>query len=168
MSENGQPKKREPMLWLVFGLPAAVVVAGVVTLVIAIQKRDGGVVNDQVQRTAQVQQTDLGPDEQAHKLGLRALLREHAGRVEIIPMGGPFARQEPLHLLAEHPTESTLDRRLELTPSRNGWLSAEQFEDERRHDWKFVLSPADGSWRLRARMPKDQQSTVLLPAVGSP
>lgn len=168
MSENGQANKREPMLWLVFGLPAVVVVAGIVTLVISIHKRDGGVVNDTVQRTAQVQQSDLGPDEEAGRLGLRALVREHAGRVEVIPMGGTFARQEPLHLLAEHPTDNTLDRRLQLAPSANGWLSTEEFEKERQHDWKFVLSDGTGRWKLRARMPKDQQSAVLMPALGTP
>ena len=78
------------MVWLVFGLPALVVVAGISTLVIAIKHRDGGEVTDQVQRTAQIQQTDLGPDARAGAMGLRVLLRERDGRIEVLPVAGNF------------------------------------------------------------------------------
>ena len=48
MSEQPRKAHREPMVWLVFGLPALVVIAGIATLVIAIRHRDGGDVNDAV------------------------------------------------------------------------------------------------------------------------
>ncbi|RMH93841.1 nitrogen fixation protein FixH [Lysobacter pythonis] len=169
MTEQQQKKAhREPMVWLVVALPAAVVVAGLVTLGISIKHRDGGEVRDEVSRMGRVlQETDLGPDEQARKLGLTALLRERDGRVEVVPMAGQWQRQDPLKLLAEHPTDSARDRMLELTPQPGGnWLSSVPFEDERSHDWKFVLSDRGDSWRLRARMPRDQMSAVLTPALG--
>ncbi len=169
MTEKQKKAHREPMVWLIVALPAAVVVAGLVTLGIAIQHRDGGEVRDEVSRMGRVlQEADLGPDEQAARLRLTALLRERDGRVEIVPMAGTWQRQNPLRLLAEHPTDSALDRTLELTPQPGGtWLSSAPFEDERQHDWKFVLSDTGDTWRLRARMPKDQLSAVLTPAVGA-
>lgn len=158
---------REPMVWLVFGLPAMVVVAGIATLVIAIQHRDGGEVTDQVQRTAQIQQTDLGPDARAGAMGLRVLLREWEGRIEVLPMAGNFPQKQSLRLMAEHPTDRTQDRVLVLQPQAHaqGWLSKETFEATRQHAWKFSLIPGNEQWRLRGRMPKEQSAVVLLPAV---
>ncbi len=169
MSETPRKAHREPLVWLVFGLPALVVVAGLTTLAIAIQHRDGGDVNDAVQRMAQIQQTDLGADERAHALGLRALLRERDGRVEVLPLAGQLPRGQSLRLVAEHPTDRTQDRVLELQPQpqAQGWLSSEPFESARGNAWKFTLTPGNESWRLRARMPKEQSSVVLLPALAA-
>ena len=166
---DGQPRKahREPMVWLVFGLPALVVIAGIATLVIAIRHRDGGDVADAVQRTAQIQQTDLDADSRAQALGLRALLRERDGRIEVLPVAGNFPRGQSLRLLAEHPTDSAQDRTLSLQPSDQGWLSRELFESSRGHAWKFSLTPGNESWRLRARMPKEQSAVVLSPALAA-
>ena len=165
MSEQPRKAHREPMVWLVFGLPALVVIAGIATLVIAIRHRDGGDVNDAVSRMAQVQQTDLGADERARALGLQALLRERAGRVEVLPIAGNFPRGQTLRLVAEHPTGRTQDRVLLLPPDGKGWLSQEKFEDARGHAWKFTLTPGNEGWRLRARMPKEQSAVVLSPAL---
>ncbi len=158
---------REPMVWLVFGLPAMVVVAGISTLVIAIKHRDGGEVTDQVQRTAQIQQTDLGPDARAGAMGLRVLLRERDGRIEVLPVAGNFPNGQSLRLVAEHPTDRTQDRVLVLQPQKSpqGWLSKDAFETARTHAWKFTLTPGNEQWRLRGRMPKEQSAIVLLPAV---
>ena len=158
---------REPMVWLVFGLPALVVVAGISTLVIAIKHRDGGEVTDQVQRTAQIQQTDLGPDARAGAMGLRVLLRERDGRIEVLPVAGNFPHGQSLRLVAEHPTDRAQDRVLVLQPQANpaGWLSKDAFETARLHAWKFTLTPGNEAWRLRGRMPKEQSAIVLLPAL---
>ena len=158
---------REPMVWLVFGLPALVVVAGIATLVIAIRSSDGGDVVDDVQRTAQIQQTDLGPDSRAETMGLRALLRERDGRIEVLPMTGNFPAGQSLHLVAEHPTSDAQDRTLVLQPQpdHKGWLSKDAFESVREHAWKFTLTPGNEAWRLRGRMPKAQSSAVLSPAL---
>lgn len=167
MDAKSKAAYREPMVWLVFGLPALVVAAGIATLVIAIKTSDGGDVSDQVQRTAQIQQTDLGPDARAQALGLRVLLRESAGHIEVLPMAGNFASGQSLRLVAEHPTDSELDRAVILQPNaaKTGWLSKEVFEATREHAWKFTLTPGNEAWRLRGRMPKDQSAVVLLPAL---
>ncbi|PJJ96904.1 nitrogen fixation protein FixH [Lysobacteraceae bacterium NML03-0222] len=168
MSEEQQKKRREPMLLLVIGLPLVVVIASFITLYLAITSGDVAESRDEVQRLGRVlQETDLGPDEQAKALGLTALVRERDGRVEVVPMAGRWQRQNPLKLLAEHPIDSNKDRTLEMSPQPGGtWLSSSAFENERQNDWKFSLSDTEGSWRLRGRMPKDQLSAVLTPAIG--
>ncbi|PJK08926.1 nitrogen fixation protein FixH [Lysobacteraceae bacterium NML120232] len=168
MSQREEKSRREPMLWLVVGLPLVVVVASFITLYLAITSGEVAESRDEVQRLGRVlQETDLGPDEQAAALGLTALLREREGKVEIVPMAGRWQRQNPLRLLVEHPVDSSKDRTLEMTPQPGGtWLSSADFETERNNDWKFSLGDTDGTWRLRGRMPKEQLSAVLTPAVG--
>ncbi len=161
-----RPAWKEPMVWLVAAIPAASVVASVALLVSAARSSgNDDAVADRVQRTAQIQQTDLGADERAQALGLRMLLRERDGRIEALPVSGHFPRGQTLRLLAEHPTDRARDRTLMLAPQGAGWLSKDKFEDARVHDWKFSLTPGNESWRLRARMPKAQSAVVLEPAV---
>ena len=156
---------RNPVMWLVVGLPLLSIVAGVGLLVVATRTGGADAVNDPVRRVAQIQTTDLGADERAGALGLRMLVRERDGRIEALPVSGHFPQGQTLRLLAEHPTDRARDRTLMLAPQGACWLSKDKFEDARVHDWKFSLTPGNESWRLRARMPKAQRAVVLEPAV---
>jgi hypothetical protein len=56
---------REPLVWLVFGIPAIAVVALVWMVFIAAGPGSTDSVDTTVKRTAQIQVADLGPDEAA-------------------------------------------------------------------------------------------------------
>lgn len=159
-----RPPWREPMLWLVVALPAAVVVAGIATLVIAIRAGGSDAIPDHVRRTAQIQIADLGADARAQALHLSAILRVDGGTIEVLPVGGTFARSQPLQLALRHPTRAAEDRELQLAPGGNGWLAAHSID--RGHDWRLELGPRDGHWRLRGRLPRDQDAVRLSPAFG--
>ena len=62
---------RNPVMWLVVGLPLLSIVAGVGLVVTAVRTGGADPVNDPVRRVAQIQTTDLGPDAAAKRLGLR-------------------------------------------------------------------------------------------------
>ena len=83
---------RNPMLWLVIGLPSAVIVAALATLAIAIESGGSDAIPDKVRRTAQIQTTELGPDERAATLKLSAVLSVHTGdgeaALELLPASG--------------------------------------------------------------------------------
>ena len=49
---TGRPWWREPMMWLVLGGPAAVVVAGIATVVIAVQRPDPVLATDTAKQPA--------------------------------------------------------------------------------------------------------------------
>jgi len=73
-----QPKRSLfgiPVMWLVIGLPLASIVAGVGLVIVAIRSGGADVVRDEVQRTSQIQVTDLSADEQAMRRNLSALMR---------------------------------------------------------------------------------------------
>lgn len=68
-SKPGTRWQDEPLAWLVFGLPAAVVVACMVTLVIAIRSSDTLVVDDYYKVGLEINRV-LAREEQAAALGL--------------------------------------------------------------------------------------------------
>ncbi|MBK8285606.1 MAG: hypothetical protein IPK97_12460 [Ahniella sp.] len=71
---------REPMFWLVLAFPIATIVAGILTIRLASSDGPLDAAPESVQRRAQVQTTDLGPDQRAAELGLTAtLLRQEDG-----------------------------------------------------------------------------------------
>ena len=164
---GSQPPWRMPIVWLVAGLPAAVVIASIGLIFIA---GDGNndVVRDEVQRTAQIQTSDLGPDTVAQQEKLSAIVRTDAeqGIIEVLPVSGQFDRAAPLRLTLAHPTRSSEDRNLVLKPDELGWRVVAEIDAS--HDWKVQLGPQDGRWRLQGRLPKHQQATHLRPSLQAP
>lgn len=158
-----KPAWREPMVWLVFGLPLASIIAGIGLVIIAVRSGGADTVTDQVQRVAQIQTADLGVDSVASGRRLSAVLRAEEGVIEVLPVSGDFARSEPLRVTLVHPTQAVADRQIELAPSPLGWRAEAGLEDS--HDWLLQVMPADGRWRLRGRLPKQQHATRLAPSV---
>ncbi len=159
-----KPLWRIPVMWLVIGLPLASIVAGVGLVIIAMRAGGADTVNDEVQRMSQVQTTDLGPDAAAHKRGLSAVLRIEDGVVEVLPATGEFERDAPLRIVLGHPIRAAEDVRLELPATATGWRIEAPIDPA--HDWTVEALPADGSWRLHGRLPKQQHATRLAPSLG--
>ena len=145
-----RPAWREPMVWLTAGLPAASVVAGVLLVVTAVRAGGADEVDAPVQRRAQIQLSELGPDEAAHRLQVSALLRLEPNAVELLPVSGPLPRASHLVLTLSHPTDAAKDRRIELAPSAHGWHAAVAIPAD--HDWRLRVTPVDGHWRVVGRM----------------
>ena len=155
-------------MWLVFGMPALVVAAGVRMVFIAGAPGSTDAVPDLVYRTAQVQTADLGADAAARDAGISALVRidAGAGTVEVLPVSGRFDRDTTLRLTLLHPVRADADRELLLQPAPAGWRTAAT--PASAHDWNVRLSPLDGSWRLQGRWPRGQAAARLRPVLRSP
>jgi hypothetical protein len=153
---------REPMVWLMLAIPAATVVAGIATLRLA--RAEGGLdaAPESVQRTAQTQVTDLGPDRRAAALGLQANLRVDARGRPVLRL--PERADGALALRLVHPTRADGD--LEWTRAVPGgdWSGPAVPIAARGH---WVLEPADRAWRLVGRWPVDGGVVALQPAVAA-
>ncbi|MEZ5439006.1 MAG: FixH family protein [Lysobacteraceae bacterium] len=153
---------REPLLWLVVGLPLAAVIAGISTLVIAIRAGGADALPDPVRRTAQVQQLDLTPDHIAAAEQRHATLRRNGAElsIELSP-----ETTDPLLLLQLiHPTDAAEDRQLALTRDGDAWRG--QLPDQLpENDWRLQLVPADGRWRLHGRWRSGSNEVELAPAL---
>ncbi|MBS0218329.1 MAG: FixH family protein [Proteobacteria bacterium] len=157
---------REPMVWLVFAIPAAAVFASFALLYESARSSgNNDMVPDEVQRTAQIQTADLTPDARAQQMHLSAVARTAKGTIEVDPVSGEFDRHAPLQLSLHHPTAARLDMVVELAPSANGWSKAQDIDLS--HDWNVQLAPANGAWKLHGRWVARQQAIYLRPAIGS-
>ncbi len=156
---------REPMVWLIVALPVASIVAGFSLLALALRSGSIDAVADPVVRTAQIQVSDLGPDERARQLGLSGVFRVGTGSIEFLPVTGDFERGAPLRVSMGHPTLASADREMLLHPTESGWRGAADLEGA--HDWRLTIMAEDGRWRLRGRLPTGQLAALLQPAVGS-
>lgn len=161
-----QPDERSmwsnPVMWLVVGLPVASMVFGIGLVVIASRDSDDAIV-DKVDRTAQMQVADLGPDARAQRMKLSAVVRVGGGAIDVLPVQGDFDRSAPLKLSLLHPAHSSDDRVIDVLPSPLGWHAA--FKMDGSSGWNVRLEPADASWRIGGRLPKGQQAVALQPAM---
>ncbi len=156
-----RPGWREPLVWLVFGIPAIAVVALAWMVFIAAGPGSTDSVDTTVKRTAQIQVADLGPDEAAARLRLAALLRIDGKDLEVLPLHAGFDTAKPLKLALRHPTRSELDHELLMQPTATGWRAT--LELDLAHDWTLRLVPQDNQWRLQGRLPRGQLSARLQP-----
>ncbi|MDO5506068.1 MAG: FixH family protein [Pseudoxanthomonas suwonensis] len=151
--------RRNPALWLVIGLPLASIIAGVTLVTIATRTGGHDISPDRVDRMAQVQQTDLGPDHRAMQRNLSAIVRRQDDALYLNPVTGNFPKA-PLVLQLRHPLRAAEDQRLELLPQDDGQWRAD-FPAGAGNDWNMVLAPEDGSWRLFGRLPRGQNAVRL-------
>lgn len=161
--DGKRPMWREPMLWLVAGLPLASVIAGIALVVTASRNGGSDAIADPVRRTAQIQVVDLGPDARAQQLRLSAVVRIDKGLLEVLPVTGAFQRAAPLRMALRHPARAALDREIVLQPGELGWRAATTIDAT--HDWNVQLAPPDGAWRVQGRLPKGQRAAHLKPAL---
>jgi hypothetical protein len=160
---NERSALREPMVWLMIGLPLTAVIAAFWLLAAAVRSGGADEVRDEVRSTAGIQVAETGSDARAQAMGLTAVLSVGEGRVRVFPAQGDFARDQPLILVLSHPVDARKDRRLLLRPDATGWDLAGDLRDG--HDWIAELAPQDGSWRLRGRLRAGQLATRLAPAL---
>ncbi len=163
-ADDGRPFWKEPMVWLVWGLPLASVVAGLWLVVTAVRAGGADPVIDDVQRVSQIQTTDLGPDERAARRKLSAILQIRPDHVELTAVTGEFERETSLVLVMTHPTEAAHDLHLPLARTTTGWTAPAAIDT--RHDWNLQLTPGNSAWRIRGRLQKDTQASRLAPALG--
>ncbi len=112
-----RPWYRTPFVWLLIGLPATAVVAGFITLYLAISTRDGMVVDDYYEQGKAINR-ELARDHEASRLGL-------TGTLAIVPAGNSvefelksaseFEPPPALHIAFMHATRDGNDRVLTAT-----------------------------------------------------
>lgn len=155
---------REPMVWLMFGIPVVTVIAGFYTLHIAGLANATDVVNMPVARMAQVQETDLTADENAARKNISARL-DIAGGHWVISSSSPLGDGN-LTLDLQHPIDKTQDQSLELHKQGNTFVSLVSVN--RNNDWLLQLSDRNKRWRLVGRLHKQADAADLRASVRMP
>jgi hypothetical protein len=116
--EARRPAWREPLVWLVWGIPALTVVAGLLTWWIAAQRADSNVAEDWYKRGVTINRS-LERESRAQALGLNATLTlaaEHDLRLRL--EGGAAPARVSVTLV--HPVRAEQDRHLSLERQPDG------------------------------------------------
>lgn len=143
---NKRHPLREPMVWLVIGLPLLAVVAGLGLLVVATRSGSSDAVIDTVERTAQIQTAELGPDARAQALKLSAVLQVDGQRLRVLPASGDWV----LDTTGSAPDETSTDAAIEAVPS-----DAKRQREATAHDLPLALvlsHPTEASQDLHLQM----------------
>lgn len=137
---------REPWPWLLMAGPAAVIVAGVITIYLALVSNDGLVADDYYKRGLAINQT-LARDAVAQQLGLRARVALAADFSRIsVSFGEAQPPGDVVVLRLAHAGRPALDRILPLR-AQGGFFEA-SFPALSPGRWQVTLEDNGRSWRL--------------------
>ncbi len=162
INEDGQPWYREPWPWILFGLPAVVVVASVITFAIAYRGSDELVVDDYYKEGLGINRV-LSRNRHALELGLsgEVVVAGGVAKLDLRAKEG-VALPSRVRLTFAHATRSELDQTVVLDSSPDGYRGVlhpllngrwqVQIEDEAQ-TWRLaaiVQLPADGGFKVRS------------------
>ncbi|HJY76427.1 MAG TPA: FixH family protein [Burkholderiales bacterium] len=137
------PWYRQLWPWLLISGPAAVLVAGAVTIWIAFASADGLVAEDYYKQGMAVNKI-LAREERASALGISLEATLNGSKISIQLHG---ATPEALFVHLAHATRAGHDQRLRLAPVRPGVYEAELSELPAGH-WHIVVEDPRASWRI--------------------
>ena len=160
---NTRPAWREPMVWLIVGLPVSAIAASLALVVQALHAGPDDAVIDDVQHVAQMPLRDPRADLQASRLGLSVTLLATERDLQIVPVSGNFDRGMPLKLTLAHPADDDHDVHVILKPVAQGWSALPIAVDA--NDWIVRIESADGSWRLQGRLRRGERALLLRAAI---
>jgi|LakMenE01Jun11ns_1017448.scaffolds.fasta_scaffold9818019_2 hypothetical protein len=158
------PAWHEPLVWLVFGIPALTVVAGLITVWIAVQRADSNVAEDYYKRGLAINRS-LDREARAQALELVAEVRLSADRSLTLRLSGKVSPPESILLTLTHPVHAEQDRRVVLQRGNDGLYRAVAAPIA-RVAWDLAIESLD--WRITARhlaLPDGAQVRI---AAGSP
>jgi hypothetical protein len=161
-----QPWYRHPWPWILMAGPAAVIVAGSVTVWLAIQSADGLVADDYYRQGVTINRT-LARAERARALGLEARLLVREGDVEVRLAGRVASGFPPrVRLALAHPTKAGRDQVLHLH-GMDGIYAGPLAALAPGH-WQVVIEDEAGTWRLTgaAILAAGSEVTIKPPAGG--
>ena len=151
LSENpaARPWYREPWPWILMAGPFTVIVAGMITLWLALESSDGMVAGDYYKRGLAINQT-LSRERLARERHYRAQVTfsADAGRVRVM-LSGDGELPAAMQLQLAHPTRAGMDERVMLQVLAPGRFEA-QLAAPVRGRRLIVLEDAARTWRLSA------------------
>ena len=114
-----RPPWKEPMVWMVLGIPGLTIVAGLITWWIAAQRADSDVADDHYRRGLGINRV-LQREDLARSLGVKARITLPAEGPVSVELQQEGARPDALVLSLTHPVRAEQDRRITLAIQPDG------------------------------------------------
>ena len=159
---TAQPWYREPIAWLVFGIPVAAILSGIAMLWVSISTYDGIVVDDYYKKGLAIDRV-LARDDRAAALNLSADLMPGAPGGDNVRLSlqlhgnNTFRPPAQITLKLLHATRAGLDRELMLARSGDSHYSLEM-EPLEPGPWHAQLEAQQ--WRLTTRLTAPFESAL--------
>ena len=145
--------------WFLISFPAIAVIAGIATMILAIQSDDGLVKDDYYKAGLAINQT-LERKLIAQKLNLsasvnwdnltQAISLELAGKIINLP--------QRLHLTLAHATRANQDQSIPLFLGPDKKHYTGRTKTIKNGNWNIILEPEDASWRIIGRVTLPEQT----------
>ena len=153
-----------PMVWMVILLPATVVVASIITIIIAAKTEDGLVVDNYYKKGIEINQ-DLADDRTAKEMGLSAFvdINTRSGEITVsLSAKQKFKRPPSIKFNLIHRTRSGLDQettlnRVEGSEDYFGYLRPPVIEGR----WTVQVK-SDLGWRVRQNLTTKSAEHIIL------
>jgi len=156
---NPRPWYREPWPWILMAGPAAVVVAGIVTVWLAVSSEDGLVAEDYYKQGLAINRV-IEREEAARRLGLTARLEPAPGRLLLSLAGTPGVHPPALFVQLAHATRAGQDLRLRLARAADGRYETALPPLSTGH-WRVSIEDPQASWRIAGSWSGAMQPFVL-------
>jgi len=142
-----QPKAwyREPWPWIIMAPPAVAVIAGAITLWLAVSTSDGLVADDYYKRGLAINQ-EIRRDQVVIERGLAAGVERRDG-VLSVQLAGRGELPDALFARLVHATRAGHDQRLRLARVAPGLYQA-ALPELPTGRWRLILEDPRGEWRI--------------------
>jgi hypothetical protein len=144
-NQQAQPWYREPWPWILMAGPAAVIVAGAVTIWLALASSDGLVADDYYKRGLAINQ-EIRRDQAVRDRGITAGIETRDGILRV-RLKGRDAAPEALFAQFVHATRAGYDQRLRLARVAPGVYET-GLPALPAGRWRIVLEDPRGEWRI--------------------
>ncbi|MDH5425585.1 MAG: FixH family protein [Gammaproteobacteria bacterium] len=157
INEN-TPWYKQWMVWMVITPPVTAVIAGIITINLAISSDDGLVVDDYYKQGLGINQT-LQRDQLARDMNLDAELSIESNTIKVQFVSN--MNDPALSLSFIHPTQSQRDIIVLLVRSAEG-LYQSDIPDVPKGNRNLLLEPSDKSWRISGRINLSEEKLAVL------
>ena len=160
---QNKPWYKEPWPWLLMAGPGLVIVAAIITIVLAVKSAAGLVSDDYYKEGLGINQR-LHRDQQAAALGLQADLMRADNKLRLL-LSADQARfyPEALTLHLTHPTIDGRDQHIEMKSEGAGFYNGVLAADVAGR-WHVSLEDPAGQWRLQGDWRADLDEPLRLRA----
>lgn len=162
-SSDKQPWYKEPWPWILMAGPGIVIVAGVVTVWLAVVSNDG-LVSDDYYKEGMTLNQRLQRDHQAETLGLHAdVMRSGQNFRLLLGAGSDVKLPDLVTVKLAHPTQAGQDQLIKMTSEGQGFYSG-QLPVTVAGRWIVSIEDPSGDWRLQGEWLADSGEALRLVA----
>jgi len=162
-----RPWYRQPWPWFLIAPPAVAVIAGIITIWLAVSTSDGLVVDDYYKQGLTIEKA-MERSRRSAELGLEAHVRLSADRLDLdLSSKAPGAVPDRVLVTLSHPTRMGLDQTIVLSGAQGHFVGSHK--DLTIGRWNIQIEDESRTWRLNGiANPPTETEIRIVPVISRP